>query len=115
MYLQGNLVSTLKSVAKQICPSQNASGNGAIPLPRKELTFNRSQQVCKKPVGQPAKGIPTKKVQAVEIFDADDPTNVMIPDELGGAFDHIADKYVNAIASAGPSGGHTMTDASTAS
>ena len=49
MCLQGNLVGTLESVAKQICPSQNVSGNAASPLPRKELTFNRGQQVCKKP------------------------------------------------------------------
>ena len=39
------------------------------------------------------------------MFDATDPTHVTIPDEFGNAFDHIADRYVNAISS----GGVTLT------
>ena len=39
MYKQGNLVGTLESVAKRICPSQHPSSHGS-PLPKKELTFN---------------------------------------------------------------------------
>ena len=99
MYLQGNIVGTLESVAKQIYISCHISSHGGSPVPKKELTFTCNQQVCKKPVPQSTKGIATKKVQAVDVFNADNPTNVMIPEEFGSAFDHIADKYVNAIAS----------------
>ena len=38
-----------------------------------------------------------KKVQAIDVFDAANPTHVAIPDEFGDTFNHIADKYVNAI------------------
>ena len=62
MYLQGNLVGTLESVAKRIRPNKGISGIGASPLPRKELTFNRGQQICKKPATQATKGMTTKKV-----------------------------------------------------
>ena len=99
MYLQGNLVGMLESVAKQICPSHHISSHGASPFPKKELTFNCNQQVCKKPVMQPAKRTTTKKIQAVDVFNIDNPTNVVIPGEFGSAFNHITDKYVNAIAS----------------
>ena len=99
MYLQGNLVGMLESVTKQICPSCHFSGSSGSPIPKKELTFNCSQQICKKPLALPTKGIATKKVQVVDVFNANNSTNVMIPEEFGSAFDHIADKYVNTIAS----------------
>ena len=86
-------------MAKQICPSCHISSHGRSPVPKKDLTFNCNQQACRKPVPQPTKGITTKKIKAVDVFDADNPTNVTIPDKFGGAFDHIADKYVNAITS----------------
>ena len=39
IYKQGNLVGTLESVAKQICPSRHILSHGS-PVPKKELTFN---------------------------------------------------------------------------
>ena len=42
-----------------------------------------------------------KKVEALDVFDATDPTHVAIPDEFGDVFNHIPDKYVNAISSGG--------------
>ena len=51
-------------------------------------------------MSRPSIGIATKKVQAVDVFNADNLTNLMIPEEFGGVFNHIADKYyMNAIAS----------------
>ena len=41
-------------------------------------------------------------MNAVDIFDAENPTKVAIPSEFGNALDHITDKYVNAIASTTP-------------
>ena len=35
------------------------------------------------------------------MFDAANPTHVIIPDEFGNAFDYIADKHVNTISSSG--------------
>ena len=41
MYKQGNLIGTLESVAKRICPSCHISNNhGLSPVPKKELIFN---------------------------------------------------------------------------
>ena len=100
MYKQGNLVGTLESVAKQICPSQHIPSHGS-PVSKKKLTFN-CQKPRRKPPPPPHKPTPAvKKVEALDVFDATDPTHVTIPDEFGNVFDHIADRYVNTISSSG--------------
>ena len=74
MYLQGDIIDMLESMAKWICPSRHISSHGRSLILKKELTFNRNQQPCRKLAPQPAKGITTKKVQAVDVFNADNPT-----------------------------------------
>ena len=98
MYKQGNLVGTLKSVAKQICSVRHTPHHGS-PLPKKELAYNRQNPKRKPPPPSPKSTSTVKKVQAVDVFDATNPTHVDIPDEFGDAFNHITDKYVNAISS----------------
>ena len=96
MYRQGNLVGTLESVTKQICPSHHISSHGS-PIPKKELSFNHQQPPSQKPP-PPLKGAPAvEKVQSVNIFDVDDPTSVNVPDKNGNAFDHIVTNYINVL------------------
>ena len=64
-----------------------------------ELAYNQ-QNPKQKPPPRPQKPASSvKKVQAVDVFDVTNPTHVNIPDEFGDAFNHIHDKYVNAISS----------------
>ena len=70
---------------------------GACPKERTDLYLQPAS--LQEPAQEPTKGITTKKVQTVDVFNVDDPTNVMIPKEFGSTFDHIANKYVNAITS----------------
>ena len=95
MYQQGNIVGTLESVAKRIRPSRHIPSHGS-PILKRELTFNRQQPRRTSPL-KPAST--TKKVQALDVFDASNPTQVTIPEGLGNAFNDFADKYVNAISS----------------
>ena len=101
MHRQGGLVGTLESVAKQICPSHHISNHGS-PVPKKELNFNCQLPAWLKSPPPLSKSVPTtKKVQHIDIFNAEDPTCVTIPDEFRNAFDQqIADRYVHAISSA---------------
>ena len=102
MYKQGNLVlvhlNQWQNRFVQAVTSPNMVEGS--PVPKKELNFTHQQQPQRKPAPPPPKGVSTKKVQALNIFNAEDPTCVAIPKEFGSAFDHIADKYVNAITSA---------------
>ena len=99
MYWQGNLVRMLESMAKKICPSCHIPNHGS-PVPKKELTFNCQQLTWQKPPPPPSKVAPTKKTQSIDVFHAENPTGVHIPEDVGNAFDHIVDKYMNAISSA---------------
>ena len=99
MYIQGNLVGALEFVAKQIHPSHHILHHGS-PIPKKELTFSCPQpSPCQKqpPLSQPKGKLAAKKVQPVYISDAENPTHVNVPDDLGYAFDTIIDSYINAI------------------
>ena len=97
MDTQRNLVGTLESVGKKICPSCHIPHHGS-PIPKKELTFSYPEpwQKEKHLLSQP-KGVPApKKVQPVCKFDAEDPTHINVPDEVGDTFDTIVDSYINA-------------------
>ena len=103
MYKQGNLVGTLESVSKRIRPIRSLTQPHGSPVPRKELTFNRSAVRRRPNAGRPTpptpKSVTSKKIQSVEVFSESDPTNVHVPDDLNDAFGPIVDCYINAITS----------------
>ena len=75
MYWQGNLVGTFESVAKQIRPSCHIWNHGS-PVPKKELTFNCQPPRQKPPPPLSKSVLMAKKVQSIDVFDAEDPTCV---------------------------------------